>query len=773
VCRDCRWVGDVVELYAATQKQSLNEAAAALVLDQLISVDPEDLATYLADRARNALLIGLLREGQEYASQNPGSLRGLLQAFDCFFHDQHAPAFARYHGLVRGQDILALDIELSKEAERVIRHMGKWSCLAIPVWTDARLIGLWLLHDKAFDQQYEYLDFTNEQGLPGLGYGDHVSPLDELVFCTSDPRVAVRMMSRQVSERRVIAVFGVPAPSVRFRGTQLSARQVIFYHCQSGPTGDRFMLEGARFGGADAQILLDSQLRINPLTQWPEGRTVVDTIRLMRQTAQPPYQALAQYLLCKTKQDATRVALSWHLDLQEQAKVLVGREGEDFIFLKRALDADMKSQSIQFDDHTINETPQGWYCEGKLISSATMRIDEVVSDRATGTAYVSGTVSFQSDETHQIVVIPFREEMKTLERNTADWLGRFCLAHGGWIRCDSKWSKRLLHIGRKFSQSRMTITTTDKPLGWSRDGVLRLPRFLVDQNGIQRVANRVDGPDPEFPTQLTTMDGDALKDRDTCLVILTLLGNLYRTRFGKPGFRIAVEEAPHLVARLASQMGMRVTQPDPQSLTGLTPLPTFCDWTPSQLGRAIESKQPIHAMVSCDGQTANLLSCEPGWVVLPVQTLCDYSAVRWTFYALAVLLQDSVPHPDDGHFYGALAAKIKNLAAHVCPSHALLVAAQQLDHQYLSGESGGATNMVRLLHRLHQQGQLPVTMVTDGVEIQISNVMTALTTPALTSPNIARMTRILAEARMLIRQTPTSWVINGDIWQLVTSNLFS
>jgi len=532
-----------------------------------------------------------------------------------------------------------------------------------------------------------------------------------------------------------------------------------------------FLVNAARFGPGEARTVLDSRLGVNLLATWPDGRTARDKVRRVVDAAVDPYMAIGLYLLARSQTDAMRMALQWHLEIGEQAKVLQGFDGTNFLFLKRCLDADMKYQAIKFDGHEIQETPAGWSCEGKNVCEASMRVDEIKTDRSTGTTVVSGSVSFQHDKTHKITVVPFCENLKKIQGQPGQWLQTFCLVNGKFINIGKGWQTKILDIATKFSVDRMAVVVSDAAYGWDKAGTLKFNRFVVAAQGLTRVVSHVGGPDLPMPQPLTAAEADSLKSRDFCSLALALLGNLYRTRFGQPGLNIAVEESQHLVARVGQVLGVAIQDNPRHVLDAGLPLPTPLAYTADDLGQLVATGRPSQCLASFDSQTFRLLATESTWVRLPVKAVPDYQALRWIFLVLPVLLQDSLAQPDDGYFFSNLATKLKPVADRVCPGHSLLTAANDLDRLWFMHHRSPGTALVFLLHSLVAGKQLGVANHVDGVVLRVDEVRQALTAPAYPPPDIARLTRVLAEGKMLAGQGDNWWVINGDVWSLMATNL--
>jgi hypothetical protein len=771
VCRECEWIGDQNELYGKVLGKSLEEAVSELILEGLVHYDEITLALYLDERHRNATFVSIWRAAQaEFRDGVPAS-RAVLQAFRCFYHQGSIKQVSRTHGALRADMLRDAPFEDEKAAKRHLGAMGRWSHLAIPCWDGSLLTGFWLLHERAFDEQYYYFPILNRR--VSIGYGHVLSPMDELCLVTNDPRVACRLMVKQGTEATHPIVVSCPAPDSTVGAEQISAREVLFLHLACGMLPNVFLKEAARFPGGDVRVALDSKVPYPLLTEY--GRlSVLGDLRAIQKSALPPYQAMGQYLLGRPNHEAIRIALGWGLETQEQAQVLQGFSGGDHDFIKRALDADLKTTTISLDGITIQETAEGWKTDGKVISEASIRIDELTADRLTGQAILTGTVSFLDRTANAIKVVGFREDLAVIEKNPGKWLKSFCLAHNGWIDVAPKWSARLLTIAKKFSQHHMQVTVQDRPFGWSEDRVLRFGRFSVDCHGVTRVAAKVRGPDTQYPTSLSASEGEVFSSRDFCMAALVLIGNLYLTMHGKPGHNIAVEAAPHLVDRLANSFGAQVEQ-DPviaQCCREAThPLPRFSRWAPQGLGEIVRGRLDCHILTSVDPKTFQLLAGEPGWVRLPVNSLPEYGPLRWCFLALPALMLDTLEIPDDGYFYSNLAKKLGPLVNKIKPGHNLMAHGSELDACWVSCKSSSATQLVKLIRGFYDRGELTVVMGRDGVEVRVQDVMKCLVSPILDSPNIPRLTKQLVDGKMLVRMERDLWVLDGQIWELVSSNL--
>ncbi len=773
VCRSCDFIGDPYELYAALSKQTLPQALAELSLEGIVDGSTRSLEGYLAERAANTARIQVWRNSQEAVRQGPPAIRATLQGLGCFWHDPQLPRLAKYFGALRGEDLENLQVEDPKNLQKQIGKMGRYTHLCIPCWHESVLTGFWLIQDKVFEQGYHYLPLKHE--LASLGLGHALSPMDDLCFVVNDPRIAVRFMVRQFPDTPAPAMFITPAPFTRTPAHLFGCRDVLFFPTTSGVEPLAQYVAAARFFTGGAKTVLDSKLRFAPLTQWPAGlASSKGLIRQLSNQALPAYQALGVYLLGKTQGEAARDAAVWSLDLLEQNHVLAFFSGVDAAFLKRSFETETKMQKITFDGQQIIESKDGWTCEGKNVSEAVIRIDEVHTNLDTGTSQITGTVSFLDTATRETKVVTFKDDLAQIERNPGQWLRRFVLTNGGWVDVSPKWAGKLLAIAKRFSASKIAVLATDKPYGWGKDRVLRFNRFLVDQNGVSRAISRVVGPDVPYPTPITAPEADAFLSKEFCMVVLTMLGNLYRTSRGQPGYGVVVPAAPHVVERIAGAFGLGVERnPDLRVLErdALNPLPCFAAWSDDQLADMLRQNIHGHVLCSIDTRTFRLMATQPNWVRLPVDGIVDYQALRWVFYGVAPLLVDGVDLPDDGYFYSNIAKRIQSVVGRLRPQHQMVISASELDHHGILSKGAWGTQTARLLRLLVDIGELPCEATPDGYRLMHADVVKALASPILPTPNIARLTKQLADGKMLADMAPTYWVMNGTMWDLVASNL--
>lgn len=750
-CKNCNFIGDCYEYYAKFKKTDLETAINELILDNVIHWDGDEKEGYLADRRFNRACLDALERGRTRLTGGSPAVAECLQGMEVYFNIQQLPRLAKYLSTLRQTDFDEQVVD-----HKAIKAMRQYTILSIPCFNQSTVIGFWGINTRCFDRGVHYFQLASEH--EGYGFIQAVGLQHETTFVVNDPRVALRFMARQTIDESDPIPYVCPAALSTLDTTvHIPSRDVVYFPCMSeGDTAYRWYGRAIHFLG-NARTVPDWELGFVPLTQWPAGRQTSQSIaRFLKTISLPAHQALGRYLLRKPKLEAARHASAMTVPLPDQQQVLSYFSDEDALHLKRIFEVEQKQVSVEIDGNRVVETPNGWFCDEKMISEAVLRIKKLLTTN--GESTVAGSVSFLEPGTRHVRVEHFTENLETIEANPALWLRRFVRSKGGWAEVNDRWSKKLIAIAKKFSVENLIVVNTNQTYGWS-DQVLRFPRFSVDKTGIHRAIHPVVGPDIAFPTPLTVPEQDAFANQDFCLVFLALLGNLYRTAQGKEPVSLLFNNAPHCVDQIAEVFGTQ-SQRNISATTvakNIHPIPMFVNYTDHEITEVIRLRKH-HLVTSIDSQSFKLLAADQSWLRLPVTNMADYSSLRWVFQALALLLASNV----DGSFH-SIAKFLQR------PSSRLQAAGSELDNNWYLGENGTGTQTVRLLHYLHTTGALPTTLSVEGVEITHADLIKAMAAPYLPPVDIQRLVKQMISAKMLSAVKPDRLVVNTTLWSLVGS----
>lgn len=752
----------MVELYAAVSEQPLAAAIAEMRLDASLTAEPAELAAYQRERSEASSRLALWRIAQERVRTGlTSATRGIFQDLRIHYSDNALTGLSGVVGVLRREDFDRFDVP--HESRWALTDLGNHNALALPVWCGATLVGFWLLSPQRFTNGFALLDLLGGTSLDhSLSNGNRISLQQRHTIVTNDPRVALRFMARQVTDDQYIhTVVTVPVGRHDPADVFSHQRRVMLPCPVPGDDGARW---ARRALAASIDVADVDDLGYHPLAPWPERLSSRRALEQMTIMARPAAAHYGRLLLSCSEQEAGRIALEAELSATERSAIRGQFDGDDANFLQRVFERCPLTRWIEYDGQTIVEDKTGWSVKGKTISSAVIRVTSAITDRDTNQTMMTGTVAFDNK------LVPFHEDKSVINRNARVWLDALVARNGGWLTASDTWGRKLLNIAMAFSlaeQGGNIISVGTQRFGWDSRGVLHFNRFNVDAKGPIRCAEQVGGPDMPFPESLTPVEWESFGSNELCMVALALLGNLVRTRHGQAGHGIVLPSARHVVTRLAESFCMPVVDnPSVEAVRSHahSPLPLPGYWASEHLGELVRRREPNHILTSVDGLTFELMATEPAWLRLPVDNLPDYESLRAIFYLLPLVIDLK---PSSSGFYSALVKRIAQFVTEQCSHHSFAKAGSQLDYHWAHNEQTSATNTLRLLRRLAEQGKLKIEKVEDGILIAHADVRAVLSSPVLPPPVIAQLSDLLQRAGMLLRSTPTHWTVKPDLWDLV------
>jgi hypothetical protein len=749
----------VVELYARKSGQELPAAVAELQIDARLEMTQAGQSTYQMERDYNQRCLKVWREGQKRLEGGMSlPAKAILTELRCMSLAIHGNLLARNHSILGAADLEELFLD-KEERKRLRADLGNYHAFAIPVWEQSRLVGLYLVNPKKIPQGYMFVKL--QRYTAALAYGHALRIGQDQVVMVNDPRVALRFMVRQtVDNQNSMTVFAIPVGHEE-PIHQLANQRVMFLPVSSNNQPIHHWLKRAlRYDGA--HTVQEWDLKFSLLTDYREKDTSKSLIRHLTNLAVPAYQAIGTYLL-RAGAEGSRRAADLSLTVTEQNQVKSHFTGQDAAELTRYFGNSSTSRSIEFDGDRIDESKSGWTQDGKLVSNAVIRIDEIHNDTKSGHSIMRGIVSFDDK------VVPFQEDKAKIRgAATVKWLEQLLTRHGGWFRYGPKWGARLLDIGREFSKDSIKTYSSDHPFGWEGD-VLRFQRFMVDSDSVSHAVSRVAGPDIPYPENLSPAEWEAFLDPGFCMMVLALLGNLVRTHAGQQPFCIAVQSANHVVERTAEAFAMSASvDPSVERVQNeaMWPLPVMGRWSDEKLVELMRHPGPKHVMLSLDRRSFELLAVNPEWLRLPVESVCDFQALRWVFRALPILIATAdLIKPDC--FFTSIAEIVGPVVSLSRPQHLLLSCAAQLDSNWILSEHTIGTKTLGLLRRLADENILPIRQTQDGIRIEHADVRAAFASPVLAPADIGRLTKQLAQAGMLVGSDVGHWIVSQNMWDLV------
>jgi hypothetical protein len=751
----------VVELVAKVTREPLAAAVADLSLDAGLALD--DPKIYLAEREANSLLIGAWRNAQNRLQtfMSP-SARSIMQSLGCFLNDAHLATLSPYFGVLRAENLQ--DIPMSKDAERTLKRLGKYTAIVFPSWEASRLVGFWLVQPECFDGAgYAFLPLANYTSALGMGHAVEVG--SETVFLTNDPRVVVRLMARQRYDTTNPTIFTIPGGTLPPLD-QLAVQRMVFMPVETALTPLTEVLTTAmKYPGAE--VVKVWRLRETPLTPLNRDTTCARYVEHALKQTVPAHHAVGDYLLSLPRAEAARTALSMRLTVPDQAQIRSFFAADDAGTLGVIMAYDQRTRAIDFDGDRIIESPDGWTVDGKLIVNVVIRLTEQVLDQSRNATTLVGSVSFNAK------VIPFREDKISLRRDLNAWLESLVTANGGWLRCNPKWVKRLLDVAYEFNKDTLAMKTNGTPYGWYQ-GSARFRQFIVDKNGVSRTSTATGGPEIPFPRAIERDDLVSLANPRSALVVLAMLGNCVRTSRGLAGLPIVIPDTPNLLPRISEVFGTTpVHNPSIQQISEYAelPLPIFAVFDDHKFKDMVQAKISRHLFTIVDRATFRTLTMFPDWMRLPIVSLPDPHVLRWVFHllptALSVDLREASFYSDLGALAAAALSSLAKDSEKVYLRNPYKTAGKDLDTTIHGSSCNYGTQALGLIRQLVDEGRVHAVVTDDGIVIEKSLVQSALATAATPTVPLERVGELLRSGNMLVKADAKHWTVGHSSWSLM------
>jgi hypothetical protein len=164
-------------------------------------------------------------------------------------------------------------------------------------------------------------------------------------------------------------------------------------------------------------------------------------------------------------------------EVDEFARSMSGPVGDG---VRRAAEGANKAKPVAVGGRLVEEGPDGWRTgAGALVSSATIRIDEIVRLPVRGDSYYRGVVK-SSGVSHQ-----FEAPSGEVDADPARWLDRFLGTRGDALVHDPSWGKRLSLLARHFHKP--TVVDACDRVGWDEARrAFHFPRWSLFDGGVAR-----------------------------------------------------------------------------------------------------------------------------------------------------------------------------------------------------------------------------------------------------------------------------------------------
>jgi hypothetical protein len=775
-CSHCGFVGDAIHYFAGVRKMSIADAISSLEIVEAVTPDTrQEVSDYLFVAEEQARLRRLLKAGRSYYSDFPGNIRQICEDYGCWFSEPAGQAGSNYHVAMIAQMLEDHDIEIPKSAKSAMQTWGKYAAIAIPAYSEWRIVGFWLVLPKRANLADKTLaTWTYLSLYPGkaMGYANLVGDDHDTSFVVRDPSVAFRFNMRQWADGGIKAPFVVATetPSLfHLTGTQpvfvpsLLAERAEVFHGALGVLGAGCLWYSP--DARDAHILFDFYEGFGR-----PGLTSSGIVNSMIRASLPPHEAMGRLLLAQDIKMAQKMVAAYSIPLAHRNQILTYFEGADLRDLKALFVTDDAPRSVDIDGKIITERSDGWYHGNSLISSVILVIKEITTDPVKKTHVASGTLTFKGKTWN------LDADYDALRKNPAKWIEDFILLRSGNDIPFMKpaWARELLRIAAAFNApTRSTLAAT---YGWQRDsGVLCMPHFSVLPSGVVMTESRLSGPQIQAPVNLGSRQWAAWDYVEFATMAVVLTGNLMRTREGLGGTGIVVHSAQHVVEKVAGVLGIHVvTDPDAGALArhAENPLVMPVTWSSQEvMEAALKPHGPKNILVSADRLQHKLLRLHPGWACLDIYDVPCVENLNTIFLLLPDLLTKSKSGFDTNPvgFYSRVAGDLANaLRARKVDPAAVLQAGSDLGRVFATPDNSGGLVLAHLWSGV-DAGGLHVETKEGVVVFNRTEVSRLFMTPGLPRLEMAFIERLLIRANLLVKNTPTEWGIEERTLNIYSS----
>jgi len=758
-CHECHFIGDLIELLAVDRDRSVEETLDDLRELSLVDYEGASRRAYLANSERRQKLMDCLEEWADRLRRNvAGSVKAVLDGANINVPNPDIRALLPHVCVLRKDDFEEAGIELPDTAKSTLSWWKRYVAVGIPCWDGIELVGFWLLTVKGC----RYLPVSHEPAI-GTGFALLSSFTSEFSVVVDDPVVALRMVFWSQTCNRIPTAF-LCTHGFRDNLETCNSGSTVFW----SPAGNlQHYLRALNTPGARIvahTVFRGDMTREVPLRgSWGQFRREIIN-------ALPAHQSVA-YRLLDTKVDEARPELSRRsIDPNDRAKVLSHVSGDDARHLERIFSSSIRDETISWNGVAITDTEDGWVVRGKIISAAKLYLEQVRPQEGSGDATVTGTITYRSPrgDRHSF---PFKDWLSHIKKNPGTWLQQKVLLEAGYHpHVENVWAKKLFEVAQQFHVP--TPIMADQMYGWN-DGKLRMPNFTVDKNNLYATKSLVEGPGIPLPAPLDQMEWSSFRNTSFCRVLLTLLGNLVRTRHDRRGIGVMLTNEPHMVNRLAQAFGARIwVNPTIEDLDDHynDPMPLFTEWSNHQLAEVFNKTDGYkNVILSVDKRTARLSRLQPDWLQLSIGEAIDYGALRSIFLLLPAVLRARSLDVGSESFYRDLADVTLPEVSDHCPRPRLTSAAVDLDTHNTYKSSTAATRILELVFYGIEQGDVFPEYGDEAVFVKKSELRQSLASPIIAMPSFMELSSRLRDSRFLINETDSHWAVARMAWDLNAS----
>lgn len=759
-CSNCWYVGDLIGVYAQARELGLLEAVLELQSLSLLDLEGQSPTVYVANAEQQGNVRRMLVDKRNQAASGlSGASLAILDHYNCRFPDTVTRELVPHAVPFHRDDLDSYGISTPKIAKQALKWLGKYLAWAIPCWQDADVVGLWLITARGF----MFLPLVNASTY-ALGLASRATPDKTRVVALESPVEALRYTLWSIHNSAAMT-FVVPH-GINDGFAKLQIRPVFW----STENNTGWLVRALRTSDAQSVDTFHGMQSVVPGKLYPckgDYRTFSEAFEA---AIGPAHRVLAQQLLALPVSEARSRLVGVSLDSTDHARLLANATGDASTRLQSILQVAVQQRKVLLDSHVIVETPNGWMWNNKIVSSAMFYMDEIRPIGATGDASVNGTIVYAGNS------YAYRELLSVIKKNPGAWIERFLVAKAGRIpQILPNWSSRLLDISQRFKEP--TPIMSSSKANWS-DGVLTMPLFQVDRNGVYPYVSSVEGPNIPYPSPMTSLDAEQNRTIAFWRLWLAISGNLIRTARGRRGLGIMLVDSERLMPRIAEALGspIIINPTVDQMLHGREAvLPMMTAWSADQLQRAFEQRSEQNIVVNVDFKTAMLARTYNDWLVIDspdgiLGSTLKVACLPALFACLPALLRAELD-VDSREFYRSMAKIIAAETGFQKRDNSRTVmdlAAGELE--YGRDNHGLHVRLMLYLSTAHDAGWLTATESPEGVTIRLDDLQKVMSGAGIKPPPLGTVCDALASGRFATRRTPQELTISTQVWGFYCSS---
>lgn len=471
-CRNCKFVGDGVQLYQAVHRcASVLDAAAMMVTDSLIPYS-EDLneivRQYEYDGYVYSELLDFWRECQASVAQGEGYASSLLQKIGAW-DPSTLVTICESVGACTGKmindhfDVPVKDSAFYKSSSTYL-VVPKWEC-------PGKIISFEFIRHDFQTRDYAPTWHLKKYGsYEGIGLLPTVRPNSDMTVVCRDALPLIRLL---VAGAAVGYPVGLAVISGETSPHRLMSRRTLYLNAEKT--------------GADLQLAKNlpevrcptQEMMLRPPAELLSHiKTLVDYWHDKGLTA---YQLIARELLLRKTHEA--VSLIQMLSLSQADIVQISAaavDDQDRVRLSNLFRGQHPVSKVSHGGKSVLSSTSGWALDsGEVISDTMFYIERIIYDCNTDTSQAAGSIH-QSGKMYQ-----FTGDLDHISSKTYDWLTSEMIKNKGEYPIVSKtWRGRLFDISLSFRKPQTCHVSS--ATGWvDQNSKLILPGMVISDGRIE------------------------------------------------------------------------------------------------------------------------------------------------------------------------------------------------------------------------------------------------------------------------------------------------